>query len=240
MKFFNVRQSAICLAAALAFGGPAWGDTVEYGAEMGSGSGFAFSWIHAATNKTTIDGVDFYASGTKLFKITDGVLRGSLVEDNGGWKFTTVETTMTLSVNKTDAVKNEFGITDAGGAWTMVIDAGGMITDVNSSGNVGASGSLGYAILQDGVERNAGTWWFFDENFTGTDPIDPNNIDDTQASLWGNNWDNVNGTIPSSQALGIDFHGEATVVPLPAAAWPGLVCLAGMIGLVAARRRRAA
>jgi len=168
---------------------PLWADTTNITIDIGTGSGggFSYSGIHAATN---CGSNNLCMGGSKLYWPFSGTLNAILDTDV---------------------------ISLAGISGTLTSPQGNMeITGGNLSDPVAggfASGTINYTFLTGSLKDETGTFYFVGSQqmcCSGAINGGPNNLTDSGFTLWGNNWDittnqtrdDVNGT-----PLGIDLVG---------------------------------
>ncbi len=198
---------------------PIWADTTNITIDIaqGSGGGFGYSGIHAATN---CGSNNLCMNGTKLY----WPFSGSLIADFD-------DTALSLS--------NIHGILTTQSNGSMQIIGGALTT---SGGN--ASGSFDYILTGDLTEQ--GTFYFVGQQLCCGGAINggPNNLTSTGFTLWGNNWDVTAGETRQTiiddnrTALGIDVVGENYVVnPEPSTI---LLMGTGLLALPWLRRKKAA
>jgi len=181
---------------------PVWADTTNITIDIGSGSGggFSYSGIHAATGCSK-DGM--YMCGAKLYWPLTGSLNAILDTDG---PITLANITGTLTAPE--------------GIMTI---SGGQLSDPGGGGF--ASGFLNYALT--GNLNESGTFYFVGAGMCCSGAINggPNNLTATGFTLWGNNWDvNAAQGLNSRESviannmtpLGIDLvGGQYTPTPEP-------------------------
>jgi len=220
------------LAAALLWAGSASAVPIEYSVEMGSGSGFAFSYIHAATSGSG----GFLNSGAKLFQL-DGTITGSFETSTGTL---TLDNDIVLeALVRAEATAAPWNLTQ-GQVWDFNIK-GGELTNPPGGDDL-FSGSFDYELVDlTNTIQSSGTFHFFAVNFG-----QPNTLTTSQLSAWGNNWRNGTDDPPGEgdnglDQLGIDIGAQGTVIPEPTGFIVfGIGALVASAGAATRRRRETA
>ena len=169
--------------------------------QNGTAPGFGFSNVHNATKSKEIGGTTYYIGGSKILTELHGDLMAAL-----------------------DGSNNLSGINGnlSGGPGEGSLDIKSGFFNQNADG-AGVLGKLEYDLFDaSNAQVDWGTFWFFDDNFHGSPNSFQNSSGDLVLDLWGNNWDNKNGPIPSFR-LGLDLRATVVetspVVPIPGAVW---------------------
>ncbi len=182
---------------------PLWASPISIAIQNGTGGGYGYSGIHAASS---CGSSGLCMGGAKLYWPFEGTLHGDF-DATGGYSL----------VNLTGTLNAPEG--------TMHI-TGGQLSDPGIGGN--ASGFLNYTLSGDINE--SGTFYFVGQGLccSGAPNGGPNNLTDSGFTLWGNNWDifapEGSGILNSRQAvidagltpLGMDVvGGDFTSTPEP-------------------------
>lgn len=176
---------------------PIWADTTSISIKIGEGSGggYSYSGIHAATGCSKYG---MYMCGDKLYWPLTGTLNAD------------------LNTNGTTSLTNITGTLNAPQG-TMIISYGELS---NASGK--AAGFLNYELTEKLTET--GTFYFVGKQLccNGAPYGGPNNLKASGFTLWGNNWDVTAGQTRRTALdnnrtpLGIDIVGENyTTTPEP-------------------------
>lgn len=148
---------------------PIWADTTSISIKIGEGSGggYSYSGIHAATGCSKYG---MYMCGDKLYWPLTGTLNAD------------------LNTNGTTSLTNITGTLNAPQG-TMIISYGELS---NASGK--AAGFLNYELTDKLTET--GTFYFVGKQLccNGAPYGGPNNLTASGFTLWGNNWDVRNST----------------------------------------------
>jgi hypothetical protein len=174
---------------------PLWADTtnIDINIGYGSGGGYSYSGIHAATR---CGSNNLCMGGAKLYWPLTGTLNADLNTDGP------------------ISLANITGTLTATGGDSMFISSGKLYN--NASGK--ATGYLKYALM--GTYTGTGTFYFVGDQMccNGAPNGGPNNLTASGFTLWGNNWDVTMGETKSSvpYGLGIDLvGGQYKYTPTP-------------------------
>jgi hypothetical protein len=177
-----------------------------------------YTVIHDATTLTdTINGVQYYGTGTTLFgNPTFGQLFGELTQ-------TATEKRLT----------NLHGIVQVGSDAWLTISDGMIVHDSSLTGSNRASGTMAYMLVAPGV-NTSGTFYFHPNTYASLFGSNTINIIN-EFTLLGNNWNNGVDPLPTSDRLGLNIRADLTQVPLPMSA---LLFGTGLVGLGISEIRR--
>ena len=185
---------------------------VSYTVQQQTNPQLDLSFIHSAEGQSVVDPL-YYSVGEQYFQV-DGVITG----DYTAGVLTLDPSVLTLTITS---------VFIPAGSWEFEI-LGGTIAD---AGGGLADGFLDYRLTRNGLEEDAGTFFFDPLIFGGG----PNVISETELILWGNNWA-ANPAFHSSTETRAGFLAgggtplglDLLAVPEPAA-WPALALLLGVL-----------
>ena len=226
------RPSVLRIAALLLTLGacPSWlvAAPISMNLENGVEPRFGFSAIHDGGSAVNIGGVTWrtgVGSGANYF--TETVLAGSWDED-----------TQLLTIDSS-ALSMNAGTMDPRAA-TVTLSSAGLDFSVGADQFIG---TIEYAIDYDSNDtiEASGSFFFYNHNFPGA----PNGValkgETYEVSLWGNNWDNVNGSSPAeADMLGLDVRltfNQPSSVPDAGTELASLTLLTLGMGAVGAKSR---
>lgn len=214
--------------------------------KVGSEPGFAFSYIHDASNSCSAEG--FCMAGDRLFRL-DGDITGDLDASTG---VLALDGGVVLEAIATQGGADAIAGVTRLDRWDFRIDGGSLeLAPANPLNDPGAavadaqgraiiSGTVAYTLIDDnGVTRDSGAFYFFPRDFSAANS--PNTHDQGVLSLWGNNWDNLadpglTGLDPNGIGpLGVDIQAKGEVIPEPSA-YLLYAMGAGCVGLVLRRK----
>lgn len=177
---------------------PTWADPTNITIDItsGSGGGFSYSGLHAASN---CGSNNLCMGGARLYWSMTGTLNANLDTDG---PITLANITGTLNGPQGSIAISNGNLSDPGG--------GGF-----------ASGTLDYTILTGSLQNETGTFYFVGDRMCCSNAINggPNNLTATGFTLWGNNWDITAGQTRYDvigTPLGMDLvGGQYTATPEP-------------------------
>lgn len=210
---------------------PAWlmGAPISMNLENGVEPRFGFSAIHDGGSAVNIGGVTWrtgVGSGANYF--TETALSGS-------WD----ENAQFLTIDSSELTMNA-GTMDPRAA-SVTLSSAGLDFSVGADQFIG---TIEYSIDYDSNDTidDSGSFFFYNHNFPGA----PNGValdgETYEVSLWGNNWDNVNGSSPAeADMLGLDVRltfTQPSSVPDTGTSLASLTLLILTMGGVGAKTRQ--